>query len=190
LAVHRRVAAVANWCFAGVAAASLLLVPVTTAAGTDADHAHALLQVVVDLADGSYDHHDSEHHHGHDVEIGHADADADRPGSDPGAGSDPAHGARSPQDHEDGHDDGAALAAAARGRSTPADAVAADIDGLPIVTAFSPTTTAGAMPLAPPLVRTEAPSPGATLLLWVAVAVPSGVALDPLSPPPRAGSPA
>jgi len=141
-----------------VAAALLLVVPVTARAGGEAPHAHALVHLLVDGADGRLDHH---HHHHHPS--GHADA--------------PHAGDVSVQ--PDGR-------AAQFDPPTPARRSAPDADeDVPTVTTASSAAAAALIAATLPAAATSVLVVVRRRDAWPGIAVPVTHTVVPESPPPR-----
>jgi hypothetical protein len=170
LAVRRRHASFFPGRLAVFAALALLLTPVTASTGVQIPHAHALVHLLLDGADGSFDHHRLGHPGGGNAD--HAAGNHASPGPGEVAGS----------------------AAPFVGRSAAANPARADVasgqspappDDLPVLTSLSVFATAAAIPLAGSLARLHAPAVASLLLAWGACRMLAGITPRPTSPPPR-----
>ncbi len=154
-----------------MAVLALLLTPVTASTGGQIPHAHALIHLLIDGADGSFDHHriGAERH---DI----AD-DASATTHDPIPAGDPLpDAARRPSRPADAPGSESAHADVAHGPSP---------DDLPVVSALSPFATVAATPIPDLLARMLAPAAWLVLHTWAAARELSGIAQRPVSPPPR-----
>ncbi len=150
---------------------ALLLTPVTASTGGQIPHAHALIHLLIDGADGSFDHHrigENRHDVASDAAAtSHGPIPVDDPLPD--AARRPSHLAE-------------ALGAVAAGA---ANVHGPSPDDLPVVSALSLFATVAATPIADLLARMLAPAIGLVLLAWGAARELSGIARRPISPPPR-----
>jgi hypothetical protein len=175
--VTDRLAAVASKVVAVLAAAALLLVPVTATAGGEAPHPHAILQLLADGADGVLDHH---HHHRHPDGVSHDH-------SHPGDGGSSVESARrrgalaaARSIGSEGDPTAAHHAAVGTGMS-----LGAALDDVPRVTAVSAAVVAAAMPVVGVVVGHLGHAAAGKLLAWPAPRIPAGARGRPLVPPPR-----
>lgn len=173
MVARRRVAAIAKGCLAVVAVLALLVTPVTASTGAQVPHAHALIHLLIDGADGSFDHH----------HIGNEHADAG--GAHAGAAGNAVFAVRA-----ESHDP---VAMPIRSHQAADAALADDAgdraalpDDFPVVTSLSVFATAAATPVADVLARLLAPAVATLVLAWGPPREMAGIVLRPTSPPPQA----